>query len=303
MPMETKSLPAVMALVPAWRSATFIQETLDSLAAQTYPNLRILISDDASPDSTAEVCEAFATWHGNTRVICQPKNLGWIGNVNALLREAVGDYYFFAFHDDILKPEYVERLVNALEANSRAVVSFSDMVTEELDGRVERQEYSLLEGIKSPLVRAERLVSRDGAWWAPNRGLFRARAAREIGGLKKNLAGEFSADLPWLIRLALIGEFVRVPEPLIVKRLTKQSVSVTWQHNRWQRVARLCSCLAAVRDSRLFLMEKLRLQSRIILSKSARLAQRLASRSPKPSALAAETVDQRAGAQRIHGNN
>ncbi len=292
--MPRESLPIVVALVPAWRSAAFIQETLDSLAAQTYPNLHILISDDASPDNTGEVCEAFAAGRPNVRVIRQPKNLGWIGNVNSLLGEASGDYYFFAFHDDVLKPEYVERLVDALDRNARAVVSFSDMITEELDGRVECQQYTALEGVSSARIRGQRLASRDGTWWAPNRGLFRVSAAREIGGLKRNLAGEFSADLAWLIRLALIGEFVRVPEVLITKRLTQQSVSATWQHSRWQRFARLCSCLIAVRASRLPVLEKLHLQSQIILSKCARLGQRLAD--------SAGIVDQQAAAQRVHGD-
>jgi glycosyltransferase involved in cell wall biosynthesis len=263
--MEARSLPTVVALVPAWRSAAFIQETLDSLQAQTYPNLHVLISDDASPDNTAEICEAFAARRPKTRVIRQPKNLGWIGNVNALLGEAAGDYYFFAFHDDVLKPTYVERLVAALEINPQAVVSFSDMFTQDLHNRVKRQEYSLLEGVSSASLRGLRISTRAGVWWAPNRGLFRSAAAREIGGLRRNLAGEFSADLPWLLRLALIGEFVRVPEALIVKRLTRQSVSVTWQHSRWQRFARICSCLRAVRDSHLSLPQKLRLQFKIAL--------------------------------------
>jgi glycosyltransferase involved in cell wall biosynthesis len=291
--MPHGSLPIVVALVPAWRSAAFLQETLDSLEAQTYSNLHILISDDASPDNTAEICEAFARDRPNVRVIRQPKNLGWIGNVNSLLREASGDYYFFAFHDDVLKSEYVERLVDALERSPRAVVSFSDMITEELDGRVERQQYTALAGASSARIRGQRLASRDGTWWAPNRGLFRASAAREIGGLKRNLAGEFSADLPWLIRLALIGEFVRVPEALVTKRLTKQSVSATWEHDRWQRFARLCSCLSAVGASRLPPLEKLRLQTQIVLSKCVRLGQRPAD--------SAGIVDQRTTAQRVSG--
>jgi glycosyltransferase involved in cell wall biosynthesis len=294
--MDAKSLPTVVALVPAWRSATFVQETLDSLDAQTYPNLHVLISDDASPDNTAEICETFAARRPKTRLIRQPKNLGWIGNVNALLREAAGDYYFFAFHDDLLKPTYVERLVQALEENPRAVVSFSDMFSQDLDNSVTRQEYSLLEGVSSASLRGQRLSAREGVWWAPNRGLFRSSAAREIGGLRRNLAGEFSADLPWLLRLALIGEFVRVPEALVVKRLTKQSVSVTWQHDRWQRFARICSCLRAVRDSHLSLPEKLRLQFKITLRPCARVGRRLAHRfsghretpSPNPGSRAAQ---------------
>jgi glycosyltransferase involved in cell wall biosynthesis len=272
----SESLPRVVALVPAWRAAAFIQETLDSLAAQTYPNLHVLISDDASPDNTAEICEASAARRQNARVIRQPQNLGWVGNVNALLREAEGQYYFFAFHDDVLDAAYVKRLVEALQANPPAVIAFSDMSTKELDGAVERQEYSLLEGVRSAYLRGRHVAARQGDWWAPNRGLFRASAAREIGGLKKNLAGEFSADLPWLLRLALIGEFVRVPEILVAKRMTAQSVSKRWQFSDWQRCALMFSCLGAVGKSPLPLFEKLRLQAFIILHNFGRIGGRIA---------------------------
>jgi hypothetical protein len=47
---EAKPMPLVVALVPTWSAAPFIGQTLSTLAAQTYPRLEILISDDASPD-------------------------------------------------------------------------------------------------------------------------------------------------------------------------------------------------------------------------------------------------------------
>jgi glycosyltransferase involved in cell wall biosynthesis len=263
---KTASLPRVVALVPAWRSAAFIQETLASLAAQTYPDLHILISDDASPDHTVQICEEFAAQRENTRVIRQPRNLGWVDNVNALLAEAAGDYFFFAFHDDVLRPRYVERLAGALTENQAAVISFSDLETHYLDGAVEMQEYTLLDGITDARARARRVLSRDGTWWAPNRGLFRAAIAREIGGMRKHLAGECSADLPWLLRLALMGEFVRVPEALVVKRFTHQSLSRSWQHNRWQRFGLQCACIHAIRSAGLPLTDELHLQLYVLQS-------------------------------------
>ncbi|HET6219569.1 MAG TPA: glycosyltransferase family 2 protein [Acidobacteriaceae bacterium] len=272
---KTASLPRVVALVPAWRSAAFIQETLASLAAQSYPNLHILISDDASPDHTAQICEEFAAQRENTRVIRQPRNLGWVDNVNALLAAAAGDYFFFAFHDDVLKPMYVERLANALTENPAAVISFSDLETRHLDGTIEMQEYTLLEGITEARSRGRQVLSRDGTWWAPNRGLFRASTAREIGGMRKHLAGECSADLPWLLRLALIGEFVRVPEALVVKRFTQQSLSRSWQHNRWQRFGLQCACIQAIRSAGLPLTDELLLQLSVLQSWGQRLGRSL----------------------------
>jgi glycosyltransferase involved in cell wall biosynthesis len=264
-----------VALVPAWRSAAFIQETLDSLAAQTYPNLRILISDDASPDDTARICEEFAAPRENTRVIRQQRNLGWVGNVNALLEQAAGDYFFFAFHDDVLKPAYVEQLAMALRDNPAAVLSFSDLETHYLDGTVEMQGYTLLEGITDVSARGRRVLNREGTWWAPNRGLFRASVAREIGGMRKHLAGECSADLPWLLRLALAGEFVRVPQSLVIKRFTPQSLSRSWQYNRWQRFGLQLACIQALRSAGLPLADELNLQLYLLRSWSQRFGRSL----------------------------
>ncbi len=55
------------------------------------------------------------------------------------------------------------------------------------------------------------MVTRPGTWWVPNRGLFRASAFAEVGGIHANEQGEYSADWTWLLSLSLLGEFVRVP--------------------------------------------------------------------------------------------
>ena len=271
-------LPKVVALLPAWRAAVFIQETLDCLAAQTYPNLEILISDDASPDETAEICQAFAAQRENTRVIRQPRNLGWVGNVNALLRAAMGDYFFFAFHDDVVKPTYVEQLVEALETNPRAVLSFTDMKRENVNGAVGIDSYTSLEGVTDAVARARRLLVGDGPWWIPNRGLFRAWAAREAGGMRQHFAGEFAADSLWLCRLALIGEFVRVPGVLVIKRITGQGLSQSWKRSGWQRIGLMTGQMQAVVSPRLSRREQIGLQSYILRLKCGRLVSKVLAR-------------------------
>jgi hypothetical protein len=145
--------------------------------------------------------------------------------VNALLREARGDYLVFAFHDDLLEPSYIERCVAALEADPRAILAFTDIAVVNQDGTREDESYPLLDGVADRLQRA-RLVARWwGSWWIPGRGVFRASAATTIGGLRRNLAGEFSADWPWLLHMSLLGEFVRVPERLCTKIYQPGSLS------------------------------------------------------------------------------
>ena len=252
-------VPRVVALVPTWRSAAYIRATLESLAAQTWPNLEVLISDDASPDDTASICEQFEARDPRFRVIRQPRNLGWVGNVNALLRAADGDCLLFAFQDDLPEPAYVERCVAALEANPRAIIAYSDIALVHADGSREEKHYPQLDGVTDRVARARSIAHLEGSWWIPNRGVFRTSAAREIGGLRRHRAGEFSADWPWLLHMSLLGEFARVPERLVTKIYVPGSLSRSWSFGlrSWSSVA--LDAAAMVSRSRLSWPEKLAL--------------------------------------------
>lgn len=249
--------PKVVALVPAWKASAFIAGTLDALAAQSCPNLEILISDDASPDETAAICERYAARDARFRVIRQPRNLGWTGNVNALLQEARGDYFLFAFHDDLMEPGYVERCVAALEANPRAIIAFSDMAAVNPNGSREEQSYAMLDGVADRSRRARLVARMQGFWWIPNRGVFRAPAARAIGGLRRHFAGEFSADWPWLLRMSLLGDFVRIPERLVTKIFHQRSLSLGWNYDLGPFSAVTLSAMGAVSRAEIPTREKL----------------------------------------------
>lgn len=249
--------PRVVALVPTWRAEAFIAGTLDALAAQSWPNLEILVADDASPDATAEICERYAARDARVRVLRRPRNLGWIGNVNALLREARGDYLFFAFHDDLPAPDYVERCVAALEANPRAIIAFSDLALVNQDGSREERRYDALDGVTSRLERARRVAQRRGAWWVPNRGVFRASAAQAIGGLRRHLAGEFSADWPWLLHMSMLGESAHIPELLDTKIYQERSLSREWRYGLRHWGAVTLSAAGAVSRAEIGAQEKL----------------------------------------------
>lgn len=275
MSSHQNTAPRVVACVPAWNAEPFIDKTLQALAAQTYPNLEVLISDDASTDRTAEICERLAATDHRFRVIRQSINLGWIGNVNALLQVAKGDYFLFAFHDDLLMPTYVERLVETLEKHPRAILAFSDIETIYTDGRRETRIYDVLDGIESRLERGRRVLWQTAHWSTPQLGVFRAFAAGKIGGLRRHLAGEFSADWPWLVSLSLLGEFNRVPEILCCKVYQKNSLSRGWRFNFKSWLAAALSCAVAIYRSDLSVYEKLFLYSvilrRIVIKRLRRL--------------------------------
>jgi glycosyltransferase involved in cell wall biosynthesis len=212
--------PRVTAIVPAYNSEGFILEALRSLAAQTWEDLEILVGDDASTDRTLSVVKEFAAGRPNVRVVAREHNLGWLANTNDLMGQASGELMFLAFHDDTVDPTYVEKLAHALEANPRAVLAFSDLELVQPDGTREPKAFRDLDGVRRRLMRGLAMAHSPTNWWVAIHGVFRASAARQVGGLRPSAAGEYGADWPWMLHLCLLGEFVRVPEKLCVKAAT-----------------------------------------------------------------------------------
>ena len=92
----TRHAPKVVIGLPVHNSERFLPETLESIAAQDYPNLEMVISDDASSDGTGDICRDFARRDVRCRVERHPQRLGWIANYNSLLPYATGDYFLGA---------------------------------------------------------------------------------------------------------------------------------------------------------------------------------------------------------------
>jgi glycosyltransferase involved in cell wall biosynthesis len=255
--------PRVTALLPCFNAAGFISRTLDSLAAQTWPNLEILIGDDCSSDDTCDIVSEFAKGRDNVRLVPRDQNIGWLRNSNDLMSRAGGELMFFAFHDDIVARDYVEKLVEALRSNPQAVLSFSDVEVFQPDGSSVVLSFEGLSGPSSRLARGLGMARRPRNWWVPNRGLFRAWAFHRIGRIRPNDEGEFSADWTWLLHMSLLGEFVRVPEVLCYKHLKNGSLSRQWSHDSIQMRALRRAGIREIQESELGAIEKLILVSLI----------------------------------------
>ena len=128
--------PKVVVAMPVHNSERFLPETIQSISAQEYPNLEIVISDDASTDRTLTLCDSFASNDPRVRIHRHPKRLGWIGNYNSLLKYATGDYFLWVPHDDLYEPHYVRDLVALLETRPDAVLAYSAARKIDVLGRV-----------------------------------------------------------------------------------------------------------------------------------------------------------------------
>ena len=248
----------VTALLPAWQSADFIQATLDSISAQSYEHLKVIVSVDLCDDGTYDVCAAHAEKDPRFRVVQQTERMGYVGNCNYLLDAADSDYAMLSFHDDILDPDYTMKLVEALDGHPEAVIAYSDLLmTFEKDGEEVELAFTALDGLSEPVRRGMRMLKPVHHSYIPNRGLFRLKQARRINGVKAHAMGEFQVDWPWMFSMSLLGEFVRVPEILCYKYLKTSSMSQVWDSTLAHHAAVRASCIRELKNSDLPHRDKL----------------------------------------------
>jgi glycosyltransferase involved in cell wall biosynthesis len=124
--------PLVSILVPAYNGARFLREALDSLLAQTYENIEIILLDDASTDATPQVA---AEYVDRIQYIRQPRNLGIYDNVNAGIALARGEFVATYHADDIYLPTIVQAQVEYLLAHADVGAVFCSDIFVDAEGR------------------------------------------------------------------------------------------------------------------------------------------------------------------------
>lgn len=128
--------PLVTIGVPAYNEGAYIREALESLLKQTYGNLEIIVADNGSTDETGAICQEFATKDKRVIHVRHPRNIGQNANFNHLPRIASGTYFCWASAHDLLENDFVERCVEALEADPRAALAYPRTLYMDGDGNV-----------------------------------------------------------------------------------------------------------------------------------------------------------------------
>ena len=109
--------PKVNILLSTYNGARFLQEQLDSLQSQNYPNIAIHIRDDGSTDSTFSLLQSYKGNSSHLNLI-KGENIGWKQSFLELVRnceDEPGDFYAFCDQDDIWKPGKVSRAVGRMQ--------------------------------------------------------------------------------------------------------------------------------------------------------------------------------------------
>lgn len=121
MSLSNGEKPKVSIGLPVYNGGQFIRKRLESLLSQTFTDFELIISDNASIDSTSEICKEFEKKDKRIRYIRQEKNIGIFWNFNFVLKEAEYDYFVWAAADDLWHADFLKECVDFLQENCEYV--------------------------------------------------------------------------------------------------------------------------------------------------------------------------------------
>jgi FkbM family methyltransferase len=121
--VDSAQFPLVTIGLPVFNGAATLAAALETLVRQDYPNLKIIISDNASTDGTLAICEEFACKDSRIRIIRKQVNEGAVVNFRTVLDAAEGQFFMWAAADDYWYPQFISRLLPELQADPSAGVA------------------------------------------------------------------------------------------------------------------------------------------------------------------------------------
>jgi glycosyltransferase involved in cell wall biosynthesis len=212
----------VSIIIPCFNAGEFLQETMQSALAQTYPDIEIVVVDDGSPDPATQLLLDQAKWP-RTRIIRQ-NNAGPAAARNRAVQEATGKYILPLDADDTIEPEYVAKAVAVLDARPEVGVVYckaNKFGAEQ--GPWSLPAYTLRELVIDNVIFVTALYRKDD--WAA------------VGGYNETLRHGVE-DYEFWVKIVHLGrEVVQLDEYLFNYRIQEKSRTTSFQDGRANVVA------------------------------------------------------------------
>jgi len=208
-------MPLISVIVPVYNGEKTIEKTIESILNQTFLDFELIIINDGCQDSTLKV---ISTIQDPRLKVFSYLNGGVSASRNRGLAQATGEFISFIDADDLWTSNKLETQFRVLQENPQAAVAYSwtDWIDE--SGKIlGKGSYITQEGN----VFAQMLLNDFVA--SGSNCLIRRQALIEVGGFDESLAHGEDWDL-WL-RLAARYEFIAIPSPQILYRISSSSAS------------------------------------------------------------------------------
>ena len=193
--------PCVSVIVPVYKVAAYLPRCVDSILAQTWRNLEIILVDDGSPDECGSICDVYAEKDPRIRVI-HKENGGLSSARNAGLDTASGEYIGFVDSDDWIEPEMYARMLALMEKYDAKMVCAGRY---DVDGRTGERSVGLCPE-REECVSGETMAGRIFLWDHCDSSAWDKLYRRELFRQTRYPVGQVCEDMPVTYRLALSAE-------------------------------------------------------------------------------------------------
>ncbi len=196
----------VSTIVPVYNGESTIAAAIDNVLNQNFDATEVIVVNDGSTDGTALILRGY----GSKIRVVEQSNRGVSAARNAGAAIARGDYLAFLDADDEWLPGKLAKAVLALDRNAAATLAFSDFIQIGQDGSLDQP---------SHIGRAPSMDDLLARNWGilPSSVVMRRRVFERCGGFREEFRGPGAGEDAYMCLVAREqGEFVYIPEPLIV---------------------------------------------------------------------------------------
>ncbi|MBL0278461.1 MAG: glycosyltransferase family 2 protein [Anaeromyxobacter sp.] len=198
-----------------YRRAGVVGRTIRSILGQDFGDFELIISDNASPDGTEEICREFARQDPRVRYFRNPTNIGMPGNLNAAIQRASAPLVANLHDGDEFSPSLLRRWKEALGAHPDAAFTFCQMDRLDEAGQVMGRLAPDFPERLEPRELVERMLSPLHCLSSPVWGTVMARREAYLRNGLFDPRHSFFADVAMWMRLNMTAPVVYVREPLI----------------------------------------------------------------------------------------
>ncbi len=209
--LMSKNLPLVSIVIPAHNHDSYLEEAIQSVLKQDYPDVELIVLDDGSTDHTRKILEKYTgQFYWETH-----QNMGQANTLNKGWQMSGGKILAYLSADDVLLPNAVSTSVRYLLDHPELVMVYCDYNLIDPKSRVIRR-------VRAPDVSYRDMVVKSIC--APGPGAFFRRDSFEAAGMW-NPDLKRAPDYEFWLRLGQEGGFHRIPEVLAALRVHENSLS------------------------------------------------------------------------------
>lgn len=214
---NTKDLISV--IVTNYNHAKYLDQRMESLLAQTYPNLEIIVIDNCSTDNSLEVLSKYKKY-SHIKITALEKNTGYVNSSNLGVSMSRGKFFIFAEADDYNAPTQIELLHKAMAGNEQIGVAFCRSFMVDAQGKIFDEDFNYRDRSFKEYCSGDTLIPRRLAQRfllysciIPNfsAALFRRECFDRAGGL---LARKACSEWEFWFRICGYCDFYYLTTPL-----------------------------------------------------------------------------------------